>query len=196
MANQVATAIQATLSDPQQRDRLLAAPPGPLQTPSFKAPTRPCQNKCPDFRPGPLGLHCGSAQRDELANARCACPRNGNHRPVDGPESAVQHLAGIVAAQSGDREVFRATPTSIPGAETLAAWKVAQPLTTPANAPVATSSRARDEVHRGAQGLWLQSRGRLRRRRQGIRPRPGRLIHRQRRSAHRPRCRDECRNCR
>ena len=51
----------------------------------------------------------------------------------------MQHLAGIVAAQSGDPGIFKASPTSVASAETLAAWKVAQPLTAPANAAVGTA---------------------------------------------------------
>jgi hypothetical protein len=51
----------------------------------------------------------------------------------------VQHLAGIVAAQSGDREIFKSSATPVASPETLATWKVAQPLTDPANAAVATT---------------------------------------------------------
>ena len=50
-----------------------------------------------------------------------------------------EYLAGIAAAQSGDREIFKASPTSIASAETLVAWTVGQPLTAPANAAVATT---------------------------------------------------------
>ena len=89
VANQVATAVQAVLSDPQQRERLLAAPPeAAVGRRRAKRPRGRFKAGARTSRPGPLGTHRGSAQRHELADARCACPpERGSHRPVDGPES-------------------------------------------------------------------------------------------------------------
>ena len=148
VANQVATDIQATLNDPQQRHRLLAAPPeSRVRTPSCKSPTRPFRSRLPglpDQARWVLTADLLTATNWPTLAARAL--RNAEAiAPSTARNPAVQHLAGIVAAQSGDREVFRASPTSVASAETLAAWKVAQPLTAPANAAVATTSRARDE---------------------------------------------------
>jgi hypothetical protein len=81
--------------------------------------------------------------------------------PSTARNPAVQHLAGIVAAQSGDRDVFRATPTSIPGAESADGLEGRTATHDARQRPRCGEPRARDEVHRGAQGLWLQSRGDL-----------------------------------
>jgi len=141
VANQVATAIQATLSDPRQRDRLRAAPPEAASDAVVQSAHAAVSTQVPglpDQARWVLTADLLSATNWPTLAARAL--RNAEAiAPSTVRNPAVQHLAGIVAAQSGDREVFRATPTSIPGAETLTAWKVAQPLTTPANAPVATS---------------------------------------------------------
>ena len=51
----------------------------------------------------------------------------------------VRHLAGIVAAQSGEKQIFTTGPTPPATSETLAAWEVVQPLTEPSSAGVATT---------------------------------------------------------
>jgi len=138
VASQVATAVQAALSDPQQRDRLLAAPPEASADAVVQAAHAAVSKQAPglpDQARWVLTADLLSATNWPTLAARAL--RNAEAiAPSTARNPAVQQLAGIVAAQSGDREVFRATPTPVASAETLAAWKVAQPLTTPANAPV------------------------------------------------------------
>lgn len=65
-----------------------------------------------------------------LQNAEKASPSAARN-------AGVRHLAGIVAAQSGEQQIFTTGPTPPATSETLAAWKVVQPLTEPSSAAVA-----------------------------------------------------------
>lgn len=56
---------------------------------------------------------------------------------------SVQYLAGIVAAQAGEKNIFTTSPTPLASKETIAAWSVAQPLTQPANTEVANALAGR-----------------------------------------------------
>ena len=141
VANLVATDIQATLNDPKQRQRLLTAPPEASSEAVVQianAAVRKQAPGLPDQARWVLTADLLTAANWPTLAARAL--RNAEAiAPSTARNPAVQHLAGIVAAQSGDREIFKASPTSVASAETLAAWKVKQPLTAPANAAVATT---------------------------------------------------------
>ena len=139
-ANLVATDIQATLHDPKQRQRLLTAPPEALGGRRADCQRRRTQAGSRASRPGPLGITPDLLAAANWPTLAARALRNAEAiAPSTARNPAVQHLAGIVAAQSGDREIFKASPTSVASAEALAAWKVEQPLTAPANAAVATT---------------------------------------------------------
>jgi hypothetical protein len=141
VAHQVATDIQATLNDPQLRQRLLTAPQDASSEAIVqiaKAAVSKQASGLPDQARWVLTADLLSATNWPTLAARAL--RNAEAiAPSTARNPAVQQLAGIVAAQSGDHEIFKASPTSVASPETLAAWKVAQPLAAPANAAVATT---------------------------------------------------------
>jgi len=141
VANQVASDIHAALADPQQREHLLGAPPGAASEAvvqiAHDALSRQASNLPEQFR-WVLTADLLAATNWPTLAAR-ALRKAEIASPSTARNPAVEHLAGIVAAQSGDREIFKAVPTAPATAETLAEWKVPQPLTTPGNAAVAST---------------------------------------------------------
>jgi pimeloyl-ACP methyl ester carboxylesterase len=129
-ANAVAKEMQASLGDPQQRERWLAASP---DTPSDalvqiahaavskQAPDLPDQARWVLTADLLAATNWPTLAARALRNAEAIAPSTARN-------PAVQHLAGIVAAQSGDREIFKSSATPVASPETLATWKVAQPL--------------------------------------------------------------------
>jgi hypothetical protein len=162
-ANAVATEMQAALGDPQQRERWLAAspetPPDALVQIAHTAVSKQSPD-LPDQARWVLTADLLAASNWPTLAARAL--RNAEAiAPSTARNAAVQHLAGIVAAQSGDREIFKASATPIASAETLAAWNVAQPLTEPANAAVATTLAGRMQSIPALKGFGLSLEGDL-----------------------------------
>src|SRR4029079_6439136 len=104
VANQVATDIQATLNDPQQRQRLLAAP----QEDSSEAIVQIAQAAVSKQAPGLPDQARWVLTADLLSatNWRTLAARALRNAEAVAPSTArnpaVQQLASIVAAQSGD----------------------------------------------------------------------------------------------
>jgi predicted negative regulator of RcsB-dependent stress response len=141
VANAVAKDMQAALDNSQQRERWLTAspdvPPDALvqiahTAVSKQSPDLPDQARWVLTADLLAASNWPTLAARALQNAEAIAPSTARN-------PAVHHLAGIVAAQSGDREIFKASATPMADAETLAAWTVAQPLTDPANAVVATT---------------------------------------------------------
>ncbi|HVW04716.1 MAG TPA: hypothetical protein VHB78_06885 [Vicinamibacterales bacterium] len=162
-ANAVAKEMHASLGDPQQRERWLAASP---DTPSDalvqiahaavskQAPDLPDQARWVLTADLLAATNWPTLAARALRNAEAIAPSTARN-------PAVQHLAGIVAAQSGDREIFKSSATPVASPETLATWKVAQPLTEPANAAVATTLAGQMQSIPALKGFGLSLEGDL-----------------------------------
>jgi hypothetical protein len=141
MANRVATDVQAALADPQQRQRFLAASPDAPPDAIVQIAHAAVSKQSPDLPDQARWVL--TADLLAATNWPTLAARALQHAETIAPSTArnpaVQHLAGVVAAQSGDREIFKSSATPIANAETLAAWKVAQPLTEPGNTAVAAT---------------------------------------------------------
>jgi hypothetical protein len=147
MARTVASDIQTILNDPQRNQRFLAA--GTDDADAREALVQIAKQAVAREAPGlPDGAHwvltadlLNAANWPTLASRALKNAETVSKATARSP--GAQHLAGIVAAQSGEGKIFDIAPTRVASSEAVAAWKVVQPLAEPANADVATALAAR-----------------------------------------------------
>ncbi|MET0659529.1 MAG: hypothetical protein ABW110_15385 [Steroidobacteraceae bacterium] len=140
LATKVARDMQAAIADPQQRFANASADdkeaPAALVEIAHKTIARETPN-LPANAQWVLTADLLSASNwpglaaRALRNAEAASAATSRN-------PSVQHLAGIVAAQSGDSQIFATAPTRAASPETVSDWKVVQPLTQPKSAAVAS----------------------------------------------------------
>ncbi|MET0984928.1 MAG: hypothetical protein ABW034_05915 [Steroidobacteraceae bacterium] len=143
LATKVASDVQAALNDPQQQQRFLNAPADGTDAPEAlveiahgtiakEAPNLPANAQWVLTADLLSASNWPGLAARALRNAEKASPATARN-------PGVQHLASIVAAQSGDAKIFATAATAAASPEALSNWKVVQPLTQPANANVASS---------------------------------------------------------
>ena len=159
VANQVATDIQATLNDPQQRQRLLAAPQD-ASSEAIVQIAHAAVSKQASALPDQARwvTHRGSALGDELADVGCASPaKRRSRRAVNGSESS-----RAAAGRHRRRAVGRSRNLQV---DPHVGRKPGDPLGLEGRAAAGRARQRRgrddagepDEEHRHSQRLWVQS---------------------------------------
>jgi hypothetical protein len=180
-------------------NRLRAAPPEAASDAVVQSAHAAVSTQVPGLsRPGPLGTHRGSAQRHELADARCTCAsKRRSHRPVDGPESGgaaprwhrCRAVRGIVKSS-------RRPPRPNPGRRNADGHGKSHSHSRRLPMPRLRRVSAREmKSFEALKGFGFSLEGDLQEA-TGIRRRPRRLTHKQRRSPAPVAvvCRDDARN--